>query len=39
MILAFLVALPLCIELAGWFVDATFVSRVINEQRISRDED
>ena len=39
MILAFLLALPLCIELAGWFVDATFVTGVLNEHRIAPDED
>jgi hypothetical protein len=39
MILAFLLALPLCVELAGWLVDATFVTGVLTEQRMPRDED
>lgn len=31
MTLAFLLSLPLCIELAGWFVDATFIERVLRD--------
>ena len=39
MILAFLLALPLCVEVAGWLVDATFVTGVLNEHRMSLDEE
>ena len=39
MILAFLVALPLCIGVAGWIVDATFQSRARNEQPVSRHDE
>ncbi len=39
MILASLLLLPLCIELAGWLVDATFVKGVLNEERMWQEED
>ncbi len=39
MLLASLVMLPVCIELAGWLVDATFVKGVLHEERMAQDED
>jgi hypothetical protein len=39
MTLISLLALPICIELAGWLVDATFVKRVLKEQSDSPAED
>jgi hypothetical protein len=39
MTLAFLLSLPLCIELAGWFVDATFIDGLLHSPQIPADED
>jgi len=38
MILAYLLVLPFCVELAGWLVDATFLTDMLNEQGVATDE-
>jgi hypothetical protein len=39
MLLASLLLLPVCIELAGWLVDVTFVKGVLHEEQMWQEED
>ena len=33
------IAAPICIELAGWVVDATFLSPILQERQVAQVED
>ena len=39
MFLLLVIAVPICIELAGWVVDATFLTPLLNERQVAQAED
>lgn len=39
MIWLLVIVIPICIELAGWVVDATFASHILKERQVAQAED
>jgi hypothetical protein len=39
MIWLLVIVIPICIELAGWVVDATFLSSILKERQVAQAED
>jgi hypothetical protein len=37
--LLLVIAIPICVELAGWVVDAEFLSPILNERQVAQAED